>query len=103
MASLVMKNGTVTDSSSIETGLSSITQVVLYRNTVDSAGLILGQYNVDLGTLYSFHSSYSSSSGSILTSTTAPSIDGGTFTWNGSGNHAMAEGVEYIWIAIGEE
>lgn len=103
MAILVMKNGTVTDSSSIETGLSSITQVVLYRSTVSSKGLILGHYNVDLGTFGSYHSSYSSNSGNIAVTATAPTIDGGAFTWNGSGNAAMAEGVEYIWIAIGEE
>lgn len=103
MAVLVMKNGTVTDSSSIDTGLSSITQVVLYRSTVDSTGLILGHYNVDLGTFGSYHSSYSSSSKYVAVMATAPTIDGGTFTWNGSGSAAMAEGVEYIWIAIGEE
>lgn len=101
-----MKTGTITDSSTIETGLSSIKQLILYRGTFTATGLMDLTYNEELGTAYSYCSSYASyiKSGGMSSSSTYLTIDGGTATWTAtSSSYGMASGVEYTWIAFGEE
>ena len=103
---IVMKTGIVTNTNTINTGLKSIQQFVLYRETIGSTGLIDLTYNSDLGTRYTYCSSYSvigQATGGITSSSTYVLINGGAFTWNTtSSNYAMASGVTYKWVAIGE-
>lgn len=100
-----MKTGTITDSTTIVTGLSSITQFVIYIQKVESAGLMVGHYNKELGMHYTYCSTYDTLT-TIASGTTTPTIDGGTVTWPGTigtDKYAPAAGVEYTWIAIGEQ
>lgn len=102
----VMKTGTVTDSQEISTGLSSIQQFILYRKSMTSSGLLIGHYNSELGTHYSYCTSYSTYTKYVAHGNDAPTINGGTITWLGtigSTTYALASGVEYTWIAFGEE
>lgn len=101
---LVMRSGTTT-SASIDTGLSSIKQFVLYRSSLSSVGLMDMSYNADLGTRYTYCSSYSqyTKAGNIATSSDYVSITGGKFEWTAtSTEYKMADGIGYNWIAIGE-
>jgi hypothetical protein len=100
---LVMRTGTTT-SSSIDTGLSSIKQFVLYRKTVNAPGLIDLSYNADLGTKYTMCTNYNTiMSGGISATSTYVAINGGIFNWNATlASDMMATGVTYTWVAIGE-
>lgn len=105
ISSLKMATGTAKDSNTFETGLSSITQFVLYRKTLSSTGLMNASYNAELGSKYAYCSSYGSyiKSGSSG-NTSYWSISGGTVTWGATGSStSMASGIEYTWIAFGEE
>lgn len=101
----VIKTGTVTNENVIETGLSYIKQICLYRKTFTSQGLLCYMYNDELGGIYTYctnYSSYAKSAGHGQT--TDDYRDGGTFTYGMTGTtNKMANGVEYTWIAIGEE
>lgn len=101
----VIKSGTVTNENVIETGLSYIKQICLYRETFTSQGLLCYMYNDELGGIYTYctnYSSYAKSAGHGQT--TDDYRDGGTFTYGMTGTtNKMANGVEYTWIAIGEE
>lgn len=100
---LVMKNGSVTNSNVINTGLSSIKEFIIYRNSVDSTGLILGHYNSILGTHYTIQSMYSTTYKYISVGNEAPTISGGKVTWTQTNLHALASGKIYYWIAYGDE
>lgn len=100
---LVMKSGTTT-SATIETGLSSIKMLVLYRDTFASTGFIHGTYIADEGKIhYVYCGSYSTYMKSCSASTTTSfTVDGGTFTLNTDGSSALISNNTYAWIAVGE-
>ena len=101
---LVMKTGTTT-SATIETGLSNIKAIVIYKNSLSATGLIQGVYITDADTLhYTYCSQYSSYFKTCNVSTsTASSVSGGTFTLGTSETSGLSSNTTYNWIAIGEE
>ena len=103
----VMKTGTVTDSTTIDTGLSYVIHFNLYRTSITSTGLISLNYNTDSSFMITYCSSYSDYVKSAITSsstTYTPSITSGTVTYDTSTTSAaMASGVQYYWIAFGTE
>lgn len=100
---LVMKSGTTT-SGTIETGLSSVKCIVIYKDAVRATGLVQAVWLADDGTgHYTYCSSYSTYMKSYAVGTdTASTVSGGTFTWGGSGTSGLSSGVTYNWIAFGE-
>ena len=101
---LVMKTGTTT-SATIETGISSIKAIVIYKNSLSATGLIQGVYITNDDTLhYTYCSQYSPYFKTCDVSTsTASSVSGGTFTLGTSGTSGLSSNTTYNWIAIGEE
>lgn len=101
---LAMKSGTTT-SGTINTGLSSISAIVIYKDSLSATGLIQGVWIASKNKLhYTYCSSYSSWMKSCAVSTsTASSTSGGTFTLGTSGTSRLSSGVTYSWIAFGEE
>lgn len=101
---LAMKSGTTT-SGTIETGLSNIKLIIIYKGSLSATGLIQGVYITDEDTLhYTYCSQYSSYFKTCAVSTsTASSVSGGTFTLGTSGTSGLSSRVTYNWIAIGEE
>lgn len=101
---LVMKTGTTT-SATIDTGLSSISFITIYKNSLTATGLIQGVYSTDEGKLhYTYCSSYSNYFKTCATSTsTASSVSGGTFTLGTSGTSGLSSSTTYNWIAFGAE
>lgn len=105
---LVMKTGTTT-SNVIDTGLSSIEFLVIQRLApVTTVGLNQGVYMASSETIHcSVCSSYSVIAMNSYTTLSTPGtsylVDGGTFTWIGSGNNKMASGETYYWYAFGTE
>lgn len=100
---LTIKTGTTT-SNTINTGLSTIKLVIIYRDSFSATGFINGFYNADEGKMhYVYCSTYSSYMKSCSSGTsTAATVDGGTLTTGLSGNSAL-NGTTYNWIAFGEE
>ena len=101
---MTMKTGTTT-SATIDTGLSSISVIVIYKNSLSATGLIQGVYITNDDTLhYTYCSQYSSYFKTCAVSTsTASSVSGGTFTLGTSGTSGLSSNTTYNWIAIGEE
>lgn len=98
---LTMASGTTT-SGTIDTGLSAISCVVIYKNSFSETGLIQGVYTADAGSAECVYcSSYSSYFKSCATRSVSCSVDGGTFTWGGSGTDGLSSGKTYNWIAFG--
>lgn len=100
MASLVRKTGTISNSTTINTGLSSITHFVFYRQSMGNTGLIIGNYNKELGMSYTYKNMLG-----ILKGTETPTVNGGTITWAGTIGtdvFAPAKDETYTWIAYGE-
>lgn len=96
---MTTKSGTAT-SAVIETGLSSVSGLVMYRKNIDTTGLVYAVYdNGSSSYIYSVGSNGTCATGSDTCGTT----DGGTFSWNGSGSTALVEGDTYYWIAWGEQ
>lgn len=105
MANLSIQTGTITDTCTIVTTLSSIKEFVIYRDSKTSAGLLLGHYTVNLGSHCTYCSSHSSTVSFISHGSYSPTVDGGTFIWPGeigTDSYALASGVQYTWIAVGE-
>ena len=100
---LTMKSGT-TDSATIETGLSSIHSIIIYKNSIGATGLIYGIYRADESAASCVYcSSYNSYMGTCSTRTgVSVTVGGGTFTWGGSSKYVLSSGVTYKWIAFGE-
>ena len=100
---LVMKSGTTT-SATIDTGLSNIKVIVIYKNSFTATGLIQGVYVTDEDKLhYTYCSQYSSYFKTCAASTsTASSVSGGTFTLGTSGTSGLSNNTTYNWIAFGE-
>ena len=98
---LTMASGTTT-SGTIDTGLADITCVVIFKKSFAETGLIQGVYTADTGSAECVYcSSYSSYFKSCATSSVSCSVDGGIFTWGGSGTYGLSSGKTYNWIAFG--
>ena len=99
---LVMKTGTTT-SATIDTGLSSISFITIYKDTLTATGLIQGVYSTDEGKLhYTYCSSYNMYFKQCTNGTsTASSVSGGTFTLGTSGTSGLSSSTTYSWIAFG--
>lgn len=97
---LTVATGTTT-SGTIETGLSSISYLVLYKDSISSTGLVQAVYVASDGTSHmTTCDSYSSYFKSFSASTsTADTTNGGTFNWGGTGTKALNG--TYNWIAFG--
>ena len=100
---LTMKSGTTT-SGTIETGLSSIQCIVIYKSSVSATGLVQAVWLADDGSAnYVYCASYSSYFKNYAVETNTDStVSGGTFTWDGSGTSGLSSGTTYNWIAFGE-
>lgn len=101
---MVVKSGTTT-SNVINTGLSEIDHIVIYKTSVSATGFVQGVYRSDTGyTYYTYCSSYQSyMKNYAVAQNTNGSVSGGKFTWNGSGTAALTSGSTYYWIAAGIE
>ena len=101
---LSMATGTTT-SGTIETGLSSIQCVVIYKSSVSATGLVQMVWRSDESKgYYTCCSSYSGYMKSYTVGTNTDStVSGGTFTWGGSGTSGLSYGTTYNWIAFGAE
>ena len=97
---LTVATGTTT-SGTIETGLSSIAYLVLYKDSISTTGLVQAVYVASDGTSHmTTCDSYSSYFKSFSASTsTADTTNGGTFNWGGTGTKALNG--TYHWIAFG--
>lgn len=97
---LTVATGTTT-SGTIETGLSSISYLVLYKDSISTTGLVQAVYVASDGTSHmTTCDSYSSYFKSFSASTsTADTTNGGTFNWGGTGTKALNG--TYHWIAFG--
>ena len=104
---LVVKSGTTT-SATIETGLSSIEEFFIYKETQTATGLIRLHYSKTGGTSYMYASAWSTNTygtKTITNATTAPTISGGSITLPSSTatSGGLSSGVTYKWTAIGTE
>ena len=97
---LTVATGTTT-SGTIETGLSSLAYLVLYKDSISATGLVQAVYVASEGTSHmTTCDSYSSYFKSFSASTsTADTTNGGTFNWGGTGTKALNG--TYNWIAFG--
>ncbi|MEF2822377.1 MAG: hypothetical protein U0N59_03735 [Oscillospiraceae bacterium] len=97
---LTVATGTTT-SGTIDTGLSSIAYLVLYKDSISTTGLVQAVYVASDGTSHmTTCDSYSSYFKSFSASTsTADTTNGGTFNWGGTGTKALNG--TYHWIAFG--
>lgn len=100
---LKVNTGTTT-SGTIDTGLTSIKYLVIYKASLTASGLIQAIYDAESDTLnYTYCNSYSSSSKACsVSSSSESSVSGGTFTLGLSGTSGLSIGVTYNWIAFGE-
>lgn len=99
---LVKKTGT-TVSNVIDTGLSSINFIVIYKESVSATGLVQAQFDGE-SSYFIYCLSYSTTIKNFTVGTSAyGSAEGGVFTWGGTGNTALTEGVTYNWIAYGSK
>lgn len=99
-----IKSGTTT-STTISTGLSSISGFIIYKNGVSATGLTHAVYNGST-TNMTYCSSYGTSwmgSTSLATGTASPTISGGTITWNltNAAQGGFTANTTYNWIAWG--
>lgn len=106
-AGLVVKSGTTT-SATIATGLSSIEEFFIYKESQTATGLIHLHYSKTGGTSYLYASAWSTNTygtKTITNATTAPTISGGSITLPSSSatSGGLSSGVTYKWIAIGKE
>lgn len=104
---LVIKTGTTT-SATIATGLSSIDEFFIYKESQTATGLIHLHYSKTGGTSYLYASAWSTNNygtKTITNATTAPTISGGSITLPSSSatSGGLSSGVTYKWIAIGKE
>ena len=106
-AGLVVKSGTTT-SATIATGLSSIEEFFIYKETQTATGLIRLHYSKTGGTSYMYASAWSTNNygtKTITNATTAPTISGGSITLPSSTatSGGLSSGVTYKWTAVGTE
>lgn len=99
---LVSVTGTTT-SSTIDTTLSSIKYFVLYIASFNAVGLINAIYSDTDTCQYCYCNTYSDylKTLGISGSKTPFSVNGGVFTWNGTGTAVLIDGKTYDWFAVG--
>lgn len=88
----------------IETGLSSIAYLVLYKDSISTTGLVQAVYVASEGNTYMVYcSSYSTYMKSFATGTsTEGTTNGGTFNWGVTNTNTQGmRGGTYNWIAFG--
>ena len=103
----VIKTGTTT-SATIATGLSSIEEFFIYKESISATGLIHLHYSKTDGTSYLYASAWSTSSygtKTVKNDTTAATVSGGSITLPSSTatSGGLSSGVTYKWVAIGTE
>ena len=103
----VIKTGTTT-SATIATGLSSIEQFFIYKESITATGLIHLHYSKTGGTSYLHASAWSTNNygtKTIANATTAATVSGGSITIPGTSatTGGLSSGVTYKWIAVGTE
>ena len=103
----VIKTGTTT-SATIATGLSSIEEFFIYKESQSATGLIHLHYSKTDGTSYLYCSAWSTSNygtKTIKNDTTAATVSGGSITLPSSTatSGGLSSGVTYTWVAIGTE
>ncbi len=103
----VIKTGTTT-SRTIATGLSSIKEFFIYKETLTATGLIHLHYSADGGTSYMYASAWSTQNygtKTIANGTTAATVNGGSITLpsNTATQGGLSSGVTYKWVAVGTE
>lgn len=102
-----IKTGTTT-SATIATGLSSIEEFFIYKESISATGLIHLHYSKTDGTSYLYASAWSTSSygtKTVKNETTAATVSGGSITLPSSTatSGGLSSGVTYKWIAVGKE
>lgn len=104
-----IKIGTITGSNTINTGLSNIQYLTIYKTStgISAVGFLHGFYNANESkTWYTYCSSYSQYVKSCSYSSASDmTIDGGIFTWakNLDSSMGFISNSEYTWVAIGTE
>lgn len=104
---IITKTGTTT-SHVIDTGLSSIEEFVIYKESLNTTGLIHLHYSKNDGTSYLYASAWSTNSWGTKTinnGTTAATVSGGSITLPSSTatSGGLSDGVTYTWVAVGTE
>lgn len=103
----VVKTGTTT-SATIATGLSSIEEFFIYKESITATGLIHLHYSKTGGTSYLHASAWSTNNygtKTITNGTTAATVNGGSITIPGTSatTGGLSSSVTYKWTAIGKE
>lgn len=91
-----------TSSPEVSTGLSSLSRFVFFRKTLTGTGMV---YAVSGGNSVSYIYCTSHSDTENICAVGSDglfTVSGGNFTWNGTGNLALAEDINYYWFACGE-
>ena len=106
-AGMVVKSGTTT-SRTINTGLSSIQEFFIYKESLNTTGLIHLYYSKTGGTSYLHASAWSTNNygtKTIANATTAATVSGGSITIPGSSvtTGGLSTNITYKWIAVGTE
>ena len=100
---LVVKSGSTTEQT-FDTGLSSISYVVLYKTSHTATGMLEGFFAKD-ECRYIYCGSYTAYSKTVSfgTDTSKYSFDGGTFNLSATGIMGFSSGETYYWHAFGTE
>ena len=103
----VIKTGTTT-SATIATGLSSIEEFFIYKESQTATGLIHLRYSKTGGTSYLYASAWSTNNygtKTVTNATNAATVNGGSITLPSSTatSGGLSSGVTYKWTAIGTE
>lgn len=101
---LSVKTGTATNGT-IATGLSSIEQFFIYKESISATGLIHLHYSKDGGTSFLYASAWSSSTKTVKNGTTAATVNGGSITMpsNTATSGGLSSSTTYKWVAVGTE
>ena len=104
---MVVKSGTTT-SRTVNTGLSSIEELFIYKESLNTTGLIHLHYSKTGGTSYLHASAWSTNNygtKTIANATTAATVSGGSITIPGSSvtTGGLSTNITYKWIAVGTE
>lgn len=99
---VTMVSGTTT-SDTIDTGLSSVDMIVIYKDSILATGFVQGVYTSDEDTLH-----YTYCTGRVAKKCDAgtsadSSVSGGVFTLGTTGTSALSRNTTYNWVAIGKE
>jgi hypothetical protein len=101
----VIKTGTIIDSVVINTGLSSISFIMIYKKTLTKNGNIITIWHDTPGFSMAGTASFDTKTFTHTTAATYVSVLGGTFEFVSNFSTAVkpSSGIEYTWVAYGEE